>query len=110
MNQGSYEEARRCYERVIAIRGQLRPPTSGHGQPPEAQREAQIVALLWGEIGRAWRMQGQYVPAGKSCESGEAVLRQAGIAAGPALANLRLQSSLIRVAVGAQRASACPRT
>ena len=100
MNQGSYEEGRRCYERVIAIRGQLRPPTSGAGQPPEAQREAQILALLWSEIGRAWRMQGQYVPAGKSCESGEAVLRLAGIATGPALANLRLQSSLIEWQLG----------
>lgn len=96
MNQGSYEGARGCYERVIALRGQLLPHPPCQGQAGEVQ----ILALLWSEIGRAWRMQGQYGPAGKSCESGEAVLREAGINAGPAQANLRLQSSLIEWQLG----------
>ena len=88
--QGKFQEARQVFERVLEVRGQS-------GQPANAstgvldQQEAQVQALLWGEIGWTWRYTGDSLRAWQCCERGEQVLRDAGITSGPAPARLRFQ-------------------
>jgi tetratricopeptide (TPR) repeat protein len=59
----------------------------------DVRYEAQRQALLLGEIGRMWRYAGDIAQALACCEQGEAVLRAAGVLAGPAWARLRYQVS-----------------
>lgn len=99
--QGKFQEARQVFERVLEVRGQ----SSQSGQPANAanaapgvldQQEAQVQALLWGEIGWTWRYTGDSLRAWQCCERGEQVLREAGITTGPAPARLRFQQGSLR--------------
>jgi tetratricopeptide (TPR) repeat protein len=85
--QGNFAEARTLYERSLKIRSQRR------ATDIDPHDEAQRQALLWGEIGRLWRYTGDTAQALTCCERGEAILRDAGVVAGPAWARLRYQAS-----------------
>src|SRR5256886_4420477 len=89
--QGNYEEARRLYERVLAVRSYQRT----YATTTEYQYEAQIDALLWREIALTWYDVGDSLHAQECCERGEQVLREAGVVGGAAWAILRFQQSYI---------------
>lgn len=84
---GKYEEARRFYDQVLALRTTQLVSASLE----ERQYEAQWQALLWCEVGRAWRYHGDSTKARESLEQGERVLNEVGIVAGPAWARIRYQ-------------------
>ena len=90
--QGKFQEARQVFERVLEVRSQ------SATAPPSIldQQEAQVQALLWGEIGWTWRYTGDSLRAWQCCERGEQVLREAGITSGPAPARLRFQQGSLR--------------
>lgn len=86
---GEYEQARDCYLQALDERREhqkLHPPQ-------EMEREAQVQALLWSEVGWAWRYMGEMDRAWQCCASGEQVLREAGVTVGPAWASLYYQRS-----------------
>jgi tetratricopeptide (TPR) repeat protein len=89
--QGNYQEARHVYEQLLQERG----TRQEHETPAEAQREAQIDALLWSEVGWTWYYTGDYAHTRQYCERGEDVLREAGVVGGPAWARLYFQRSYI---------------
>jgi DNA-binding SARP family transcriptional activator len=87
MIRGHYEEARKLYERVLQVRNRLR--------TDDANYAAQVRALLWSEIGWAWRYQAESAQAWHCYRQGERVLREAHVESGPAWARLyHLQSAL----------------
>lgn len=88
---GNFVGARRLYEHVFVVRRSI--PMSG---PPsvstlDQHHEAQIQALLWGEIGRLWRYTGNSSQAHECCTRGMEILRAAGVETGPAWARLYYQ-------------------
>ena len=86
---GNYEEARRLFLRLLEL-------WDGNGpiaMSTEHQLVAQRQAMLWSEIGWAWRYTGDLARSHHCCQQGEQVLRDAGVAAGPAWASLRYQFS-----------------
>ncbi len=85
-------EARSFYEQALAVRSHQLTPVSA----PDPQYEAQIQALLWGEIGWTWYNAGNNAQAMQCYERGEQVLREAEILKGAAWANLRRQQSYVR--------------
>ena len=86
MVQGNYEAAYQHYEHVLTLRSQ-----QSYSTQAEQQREAQISALLWYEMGRACGYLSKY-ELDRECNSrGETVLQQAGVNGGVAWACLRLQ-------------------
>ncbi|MBV9690426.1 MAG: AAA family ATPase [Ktedonobacteraceae bacterium] len=87
--QGKNEDARHCYEQVLEVRSQLPLSVS----TDEHLQEAQINALLWGEIGKTWYDVGNTVKAREYYQRGEHVLQKAGLASGFAWARLRFQQS-----------------
>ncbi len=87
---GKFVEARHLYERVLELRGGK---LATSATETASQDEAQIQALLWGNIGWTWRYTGDNARAQHCCEHGEQVLRDAGVVAGPAWARLRYQQS-----------------
>jgi DNA-binding SARP family transcriptional activator/Tfp pilus assembly protein PilF len=89
--QGNYPEARRYFERALEVHSQHRLSAS-HSNP---QYESQIEALLWCAIGRTWFDTGDNVHARQCYSRGEEVLYKAGIATGPAWANLHLQQGYV---------------
>ena len=90
--QGKFQEARQLFERVLEVRNQQGNVSSSALD----QQEAQVQALLWGEIGWTWRYTGDSLRAWQCCERGEQVLREAGITSGPAPARLRFQQGSLR--------------
>lgn len=84
---GKFETARTCYEQVLALRSQQPPFTTEE----ERIYAAQLEALLWCEISRAWRYLGNGEHARASAIQGENVLHAAGVEAGPAWARIRYQ-------------------
>lgn len=86
MVRGHYEDAYRHYEHVLAIRSQQK-----FVSPEEQQREAQISALLWYEMGRASGYLNNPERGRKCNQHGEQVLHDAGVTTGVAWACLRLQ-------------------
>lgn len=90
--QGKFQEARQLFERVLEVRNQQDKTTPGALDTEEAQ----VQALLWGEIGWTWRYTGDSLRAWQCCERGEQVLREAGITSGPAPARLRFQQGSLR--------------
>ncbi len=90
--QGKFQEARQLFERVLEVRNQQGRTTPGALDTEEAQ----VQALLWGEIGWTWRYTGDSLRAWQCCEHGEQVLREAGITSGPAPARLRFQQGSLR--------------
>ena len=89
--QGNFKEARNLFERVLNVRVLI----SAFNSLEEAQREAQIRALLHSEIGWTWRFTGETEHTLQCYERAEQVLREAGILGGPAWARLRFQQSSI---------------
>ena len=83
---GKFEEARKLYEQVLEIRSKQEFATD-----EERQYEAQIEALIWCEISRAWRYLGDSERARGSVNQGEEVLKDAGVVAGAAWARVRYQ-------------------
>ena len=90
--EGKFQEARQVFERVLEVRNQQTLPAPGALDT----QEAQVQALLWGEIGWTWRYTGDSLRAWQCCERGEQVLREAGITSGPAPARLRFQQGSLR--------------
>jgi len=103
---GKWDEARQHFERLLDARGTLLAASSSilnnahpavtprfiASAPNNAHRyEAQVQALIWGEISRTWRYQGNSVETKRCCERGEEELREHGITTGPAWAKLRYQ-------------------
>jgi len=82
---GQFEEARNLYERILALR--TRQPLL------DKRSEAQVYALLWGEIERTWRYAGNKERVRECSERSEQVLHEAGVQGGPAWAKLRYQQS-----------------
>ncbi|HCI82170.1 MAG TPA: hypothetical protein DHW02_21060 [Ktedonobacter sp.] len=108
---GKWDEARHYFEQLLDARGKLLtasfPDANFHHvgprfidsalntESPEAHvahiYEAQVQALIWGEISRTWRYQGNSAETRRCCERGEEELREHGITTGYAWAKLRYQ-------------------
>jgi predicted ATPase/DNA-binding SARP family transcriptional activator len=88
MIQGNYDEAYRLYTQVLESRSQQAPLS-----PTDYQREAQIQALLWYQMGRAQRHANNLHGVQFCNERGAQILREAGVTGGVAWACLRLQYS-----------------
>ncbi len=86
MVRGHYGDAYHHFERVLAIRSRQL-----YSSPTEQQREAQISALLWYEMGRASSYLNNAERDRECNRRGEQVLLEAGVTAGVAKACLRLQ-------------------
>jgi predicted ATPase/DNA-binding SARP family transcriptional activator len=89
--QGNDQKARSHLEQALEVHNQYRLSASDL----DSQYEAQIEALLWCEVGKTWFDTGDYEHAQQCYLRGEQVLREAGVATGPAWANLYLQQSYI---------------
>jgi tetratricopeptide (TPR) repeat protein len=87
--QGKYEEARRIYEQVLHFRQQQ----IGAKNSEEYQREAQIRALLWCEIGRTWYDVGKNDRARECYRRSEEILQNAGVVAGVVWAYIRYRQA-----------------
>lgn len=85
---GKFEEAQSFYMLVLEMRS-----TCTFASQTETQYEAQIEALIWGEIGETWRHLGDKSKARESFKKGEEVLRSANVTAGAAWARIRYQES-----------------
>lgn len=83
---GNFEEARRLYTRVLALRSFH---LSRTGKPIEAS-EAQRQALIWREIGRAWGENGNYQQAQLCFQHARQVMIDAGVTTGAAWACILL--------------------
>ncbi|HEX7737890.1 MAG TPA: tetratricopeptide repeat protein, partial [Ktedonobacteraceae bacterium] len=83
---GKFEDARKFYEQVLEIRKK-----QIFASEEEKQYEAQIQALIWCEISRAWRYLGNSEKARESFNEGEKALNNAGVMAGLAWARIRYQ-------------------
>ncbi|HEX6485049.1 MAG TPA: DUF6788 family protein [Ktedonobacteraceae bacterium] len=94
--RGNFEEARSFYEQALAARSHHPALASA----TDRQYEAQIQTLLWCEIGWTWYNTGNYAQALQCYERGEQLLREAGVLAGAAWANLRRQQSYVRLKEG----------
>jgi len=90
--QGNNEEARRTYECILQLRN-LQPPFTTE---VERQREAQLQALIWREIGRTWAANGQFEQADESYKRGEQVMKGAGVTSGAAWACILMAYGNIR--------------
>jgi predicted ATPase len=87
--RGNFEEARALYTRIIELRKQHDTDTTRE----EQQYEAQVQALLWGEIGRTWSYTGDMARAHECCQRGMDLLRAADVATGLAWARLYFQQA-----------------
>jgi DNA-binding SARP family transcriptional activator len=83
--EGKFEEARQIYKQALDLRWRL----SIAKDSEEYQNEAQIQALLWGEIGMAWHRVGKNEQALPCYRCGEEILQNAGVVAGPVGAYIR---------------------
>jgi DNA-binding SARP family transcriptional activator len=84
---GKWEEARQYYEQVLDIhRNQLFFTTE-----EDKKQEAQIEALIWGEIGRTWQFSGNSEQRRICSEQAENALFKANVNGGPAWARIRFQ-------------------
>lgn len=83
---GNFEEARRLYTRVLALRSLH---LSRTGKPIDAN-EAQRQALIWREIGRAWGENGNYQQAQQCFQHAQQVMIDAGVTSGAAWACILL--------------------
>jgi predicted ATPase/DNA-binding SARP family transcriptional activator/Tfp pilus assembly protein PilF len=103
MVKGDYAEARKLYENVLNLRNlhQINTHTSIPAQidstkaQQELQRETQLQALIWREIGRTWEETGDYTHARQCYTYGKQVMLEAGVTSGSAWACLHLQQGNI---------------
>ena len=106
---GKWDEARHYFEQLLDARSKLLTASfldtfvesrfidsALNTESPEAHAahlyEAQVQALIWGEISRTWRYQGNSAETRRCCERGEEELREHGITTGYAWAKLRYQN------------------
>jgi tetratricopeptide (TPR) repeat protein len=82
---GNYQEARRLYEQLLHMNDSPQFPATS---PDAVKHEPLFQAIVWCEIGLTWYFEGDPAQARQCCECGEQVLRESGIVAGPAWANL----------------------
>ena len=89
MIQGDFAETRRLYKQVLTLHNRE------HTSLPQTavSYDAQVQALVWGEIGRTWSYAGDKTRAQDCYTHGEQVLHAAGVQEGSALARLRFQQS-----------------
>lgn len=92
MIQGDFAETRRLYEQVLKL---YTPQQTEHTPLSQTATsyDAQIQALVWGEIGRTWGYAGDKTRAQHCYTQGEQALQAADVKEGPALARLRFQQS-----------------
>ncbi len=91
--QGHFEDAQHFYEQILAEYGEDGKPS--REMPEERQREAQLEALLWCEVGWNCYYMGDKARAIACRERGEQVLRAAGVARGAAWATVCYQKGFI---------------
>ena len=84
MVQGRFAEARVLFERVLDLHFNVQ------GDNPLSEDEAQVQALLWGEVGRTWLYLGDRAKAQLYYKRGEQVLHKAHVLTGFAHARLRV--------------------
>jgi tetratricopeptide (TPR) repeat protein len=89
--QGKYEEARQIYEQALYFRQQQ--PMAKNSA--EYQRESQIQALLWCEIGWTWYDLGKHEQVRQCYRRGEEILQEAGVVAGPVWTYIRYQQGYV---------------
>ncbi|MBO0790397.1 MAG: tetratricopeptide repeat protein [Ktedonobacteraceae bacterium] len=93
--QGRFEEARYLYECILELRGsapfQQRLARQSSKHEDSKQREAQVQALLWREIGIAWARTGNYTQAYGCHERARQIMSGAGVHSGPAWACVQIQ-------------------
>ena len=94
--QGNNEEARRTYECILYLRNRQ----AAFLTEAERQREAQLQALIWREIGRTWAANGQFEQAYESYKRGEQAMRDAGVTSGAAWACILMAYGNIRTLQG----------
>ncbi|MBV9022005.1 MAG: tetratricopeptide repeat protein [Ktedonobacteraceae bacterium] len=85
---GNFEEAAQLYERLLAKRAMQKVRY-------DVQYEAQIQALIWGEIGQARRNMGNSELARQCFERGGQVLSASGLSIGQAWARLRYLQGML---------------
>ena len=90
--QGKTEDARRFYERVLALRDKNRVSVEADA----VRHDAQVEALLWCEIGWTWYGVGDNIQTYQCSEKAEQILLRHDIGAGPAWAKIRFQQSYVR--------------
>ncbi|MDQ6661703.1 MAG: tetratricopeptide repeat protein, partial [Chloroflexota bacterium] len=96
MVQGNFEESRLLYRNILALRTQQPVCTLD----VQAQKEAQIQALIWREIGRAWASTGNFEEANACYERGKQVMSDAEVTSGAAWACVHLQLGSIQFLQG----------
>jgi predicted ATPase/DNA-binding SARP family transcriptional activator len=85
--QGDYQNARHFYHCILALRNQQEAGT----EEDCLQREAQIQALIWREIGRTWYWNGDLDQAYECYQRGQQVMEDAGVTSGAALACIQVE-------------------
>ncbi|GHO89360.1 DUF6788 family protein [Dictyobacter formicarum] len=96
---GAFADGRQVYEYILHLRTSARfqrylsMELALSIEEVEAlrQKEAQIQAMLWREIGNTWTYTSEYEPAYRCYERGKSAMVQAGITSGAAWACLHLQ-------------------
>jgi tetratricopeptide (TPR) repeat protein len=96
MAQGYFADTRYLYQCVLTVRGSQtfqQQLLATQQDQPEAirKREAQIQALLWREIGRAWSHHGEYPKAHACYERARQSMSLAGVRSGTAWACVQIQ-------------------
>jgi DNA-binding SARP family transcriptional activator len=93
--EGNYEEVKQFYMQALELRNQQWAYVVKDKNAEELhtwwQQEAQIQALIWREIGRAWHATGEYARAHECYTRGKQVMYEAGVTSGTAWACLHLQ-------------------
>ncbi|MBV9690551.1 MAG: AAA family ATPase [Ktedonobacteraceae bacterium] len=91
---GSFEEAAQLYDQLLATRAMQQLHHAGETEL-NLQYEAQIQALIWGEIGQAQRNMGNGELARQCFERGGQVLHAIGLNVGSAWARLRYLQGML---------------
>ncbi len=89
--QGKYKEARSFFERALEVREQYLKSTT----IAPSQREGQLQAMLWCQIGWTWYNAGNYAQAQQHYERAEQVLREVETTSGTIWATIRLRQSRV---------------
>jgi predicted ATPase/DNA-binding SARP family transcriptional activator len=102
---GDFEDARRLYECILAIRAsatfQRQLATTSLirelSKQEQQQRESQVQALLWRELSATWVATGDYDKAYECCERGRNAMQRANVTSGAVWACVCLQiGSILR--------------
>ncbi len=99
---GNFEEGQQLYRAILTLRSNDQFQHAIAQLMPEAKererQEAQIRALLWREIGKAWVSTGEYEQAYTCYNRGKEVMESAGVTSGAAWAGLHLEyGAMLRI-------------